>query len=400
MPNRTLKESICTSETIDKMTWFEECFFTRLLTVCDDHGRMDARPAILKSRMFPTKDRLPLKDIESALMRLADIGCIALYECEGRPYLYFPNWKVHNHVRTKKSRYPEPDNFLATPDMDKKANLQADANICKQMQTDANKCKQMRADVDGPYLENPQTLGAQGLAGNGPEDFSGEFRGTDGGLGSPSPFPLSSPAFLPPTPPIQSPPIIPQPPTPPTLFGAGETGGFQRAGTQKAGSEGEKGQGGFSGENPLNGERTAGGRENPPGTGFPAGQSGRTQAGPGETNGKDCRKKSEGTAGEALDSPESWGFGLELTEAFSDWLKYKAEKRQGYKATGLKALKTQVKNNAGRYGEEAVARLIRDCMAANWQGIIFDRLKNLPEQKGEKQNDDDYQGYTLKCIRL
>lgn len=97
---------------------------------------------------------------------------------------------------------------------------------------------------------------------------------------------------------------------------------------------------------------------------------------------------------------QDWGFAPELTEALSDWLKYKAEKRQGYQDTGLKALKTQVKNNAARYGEEAVARLIRDCMAANWRGIIFDRLKNMPEPKGEKEDDNDYQGYTLKCIRL
>ena len=26
MPNRIIKESICTSETIDQMSWFEECF--------------------------------------------------------------------------------------------------------------------------------------------------------------------------------------------------------------------------------------------------------------------------------------------------------------------------------------------------------------------------------------
>ena len=74
MPNRILKESICTSESIDDMSWFEECFFHRLLVNCDDYGRFDARPAILKSRLFPLKERLSLKDIEGALKRLADIS--------------------------------------------------------------------------------------------------------------------------------------------------------------------------------------------------------------------------------------------------------------------------------------------------------------------------------------
>lgn len=69
-----------------------------------------------------------------------------------------------------------------------------------------------------------------------------------------------------------------------------------------------------------------------------------------------------------------WGFGDELTAAFSDWLAYKREKRQDYKPTGLKSLVTQARKYAAQYGEQAVADLIRVCMASNWQGIIFDRL--------------------------
>lgn len=68
-------------------------------------------------------------------------------------------------------------------------------------------------------------------------------------------------------------------------------------------------------------------------------------------------------------------FGPELQAAFADWLVYKKEKRQGYKPTGLKSLVTQVNNKAAKYGESAVANLIRQCMAANWQGIIWDKLE-------------------------
>ena len=73
-----------------------------------------------------------------------------------------------------------------------------------------------------------------------------------------------------------------------------------------------------------------------------------------------------------------WGFGEELDAAFSDWLIYKQEKRQGYKPTGLGSLKTHVRKKAEQYGEAAVAALIRECMAANWQGIIWDRLEKAP----------------------
>lgn len=70
------------------------------------------------------------------------------------------------------------------------------------------------------------------------------------------------------------------------------------------------------------------------------------------------------------------GAGPDLTDAFSSWIAYKEERREGYKPTGLKSLTTQVQKTAAEYGEQAVADLIRECMAANWKGIIFDRLKN------------------------
>ena len=109
MPNRIIKESICTSETIEKLTAFEETFFYRLTVNCDDYGRMDARPAILKAKLFPLKDRLTLKDIQGALNKLADIGCVRLYTVEQKPYLYFPSWSVHQRVRNSREKYPSPD---------------------------------------------------------------------------------------------------------------------------------------------------------------------------------------------------------------------------------------------------------------------------------------------------
>ena len=75
------------------------------------------------------------------------------------------------------------------------------------------------------------------------------------------------------------------------------------------------------------------------------------------------------------------GFGAELQAAFTDWLAYKREKRQGYQATGLRSLTAQVKSNAEQYGEGAVAELIRQCMASNWQGIIWEKL-GKPANKG------------------
>ena len=129
MPNRIIKESICTSDTIDQMTWFEECFWHRLIVNCDDYGRFDARPAVLKSRLFPLKERITLKDVESALTKLAGIGCVVLYEYDGKPYLYLPTWEVHQTIRAKKSKYPAPVGDVKTSE-----------SICKQMQADESGC--------------------------------------------------------------------------------------------------------------------------------------------------------------------------------------------------------------------------------------------------------------------
>ena len=79
-------------------------------------------------------------------------------------------------------------------------------------------------------------------------------------------------------------------------------------------------------------------------------------------------------------------FGPQLQSAFDDWLKYKKERREGYKETGLRNLISEIKNNAAKYGEDAVAELIRYCMASNWRGIIFDRLKEQPNRQQRPQN--------------
>ena len=65
-----------------------------------------------------------------------------------------------------------------------------------------------------------------------------------------------------------------------------------------------------------------------------------------------------------------------LQGAFAAWIRYTHEKRQDYKPTGLQSLVTQVQKAAETYGEQAVIDLIGECMANNWQGIIFDRLKS------------------------
>lgn len=108
MPNRLLKESICESEEIDRLTWFQEVLFYRLIVKCDDYGILDARPKILKAKLFPLKD-VAESHLTSALNALSTAGLVRLYESEGRPYLQLVTWHVHQQIRAKKSKYPTPD---------------------------------------------------------------------------------------------------------------------------------------------------------------------------------------------------------------------------------------------------------------------------------------------------
>ena len=108
MPNRIIKESICTSDEIDQLTAFQEVFFYRLIVHCDDYGRMDARPKILSSTLFPLKD-LRTAQIEDALRALTSAELVTLYTVGGKPFLQMNTWNKHQRVRDSKEKYPGID---------------------------------------------------------------------------------------------------------------------------------------------------------------------------------------------------------------------------------------------------------------------------------------------------
>lgn len=81
-----------------------------------------------------------------------------------------------------------------------------------------------------------------------------------------------------------------------------------------------------------------------------------------------------------------------LDEKVRLWLKYKSERKERYKETGLRSLMKQVNKNSEEYGENAVCDLIDKCMSSNWAGIIFERLEksNVPthsERIANRVND-------------
>ncbi len=150
MPNRILKESICSSETLDSLTPFEETVFYRLIVKADDFGRFDARPKILRSELFPLKDRMPVKEMETALASLVRVGCVEVYYVNGKPYLEFVNWDRHQVKRAKYSKYPNRNNG----DCD---DVQAFECDCEQMQADVSEKRETRNEKRETRNEKRET---------------------------------------------------------------------------------------------------------------------------------------------------------------------------------------------------------------------------------------------------
>lgn len=94
------------------------------------------------------------------------------------------------------------------------------------------------------------------------------------------------------------------------------------------------------------------------------------------------KNKTNSPKGESADALHPLPFETdELKSAFSDWLMYMSECGKPCVSTGLKCLENEVCNSAKQFGEASVAGLIRQCMAAGWQNIVFERL-----EKGDGQN--------------
>lgn len=114
MPDRIIRESICTSETLNRLSDFEERFWHRLIVNCDDFGRFYANPAILRGKLFPLSDGKTKKDMSDALNKLASVGLVELYTVDGKPFLHVAKWSKYQRTRAKVSKFPAPEDGIVT----------------------------------------------------------------------------------------------------------------------------------------------------------------------------------------------------------------------------------------------------------------------------------------------
>ena len=111
MPNRIIKESICTSEDIAGLSMGAEILFYHLIVKADDYGVYFGNEQIIKNTCFPLKStEIKLKQVESWMNELIKAGLIFAYIAEdGKKYIQFVKWAKHQQIRAKKSKYPPFD---------------------------------------------------------------------------------------------------------------------------------------------------------------------------------------------------------------------------------------------------------------------------------------------------
>lgn len=107
MPTRLIREGILTSERIASLSWEAEVFYRRLMSIADDYGLYDARPAILRSALYPLQlEKMSECNIQRCLAACEAAGLILLFARNGKSFLQIRDFG--QQIKSK-PKYPLPD---------------------------------------------------------------------------------------------------------------------------------------------------------------------------------------------------------------------------------------------------------------------------------------------------
>lgn len=145
MPTRLLRDGILDSERMAQLSWAEEVFYRRLMSVVDDYGRYSATPMRLRSSCYPVQlDEVTDADIGNWLRAIEKAALVMVYSGpDGKKYLQLQDFR--QQVRAKSSKYPAADKHSV-------ATCVAEA---QQVQTLAH--LDVDVDVDGGVVEAAPT---------------------------------------------------------------------------------------------------------------------------------------------------------------------------------------------------------------------------------------------------
>lgn len=112
---RSIHPEACDSEKLADLSDAAERLFWRLQTHCDDEGRCDDDPRIIRARCATLLDWTN-DTVDGLLDEMAAVGLIVRYEVAGRRYLEVQQWpRFQSPQRPTKGARPGPDGRYSDP---------------------------------------------------------------------------------------------------------------------------------------------------------------------------------------------------------------------------------------------------------------------------------------------
>lgn len=166
---RSVHPDICQSETMAALDARLERTFVRLWTHCDDEGRCEDRPKIIKAAIYPEHDGQTPEIIDAELAMLAEDNLLIRYESGGKRYIQVRSWHKYQKPQKKRpSKYPPP--------------------IGWNPEDDEPSTGEVRDKDDSPPASRPDGYGPVVGEGDGGVEGDGERRGSGSSLDSPPPL--------------------------------------------------------------------------------------------------------------------------------------------------------------------------------------------------------------------
>jgi hypothetical protein len=116
MRSRLLKPNFFRDEDLASLEPLAQLLFAGLWCVADRDGRLENRPRLIRSDVFPTRDDVTSNDVARWIDALVNIHVIVRYEVDGKSYLQVKNFNKHQKISPKEARstLPAPPDVTAT----------------------------------------------------------------------------------------------------------------------------------------------------------------------------------------------------------------------------------------------------------------------------------------------
>jgi hypothetical protein len=106
MPERNVRPGILTSEAINRLSWPQEVFYRRLMSVVDDYGRFDGRNSVLRATLYPLRlDHVSDADVGKWKLATAEAGLVSVYIVDNKEFIEMR--KFDQRMRGK-PKWPAP----------------------------------------------------------------------------------------------------------------------------------------------------------------------------------------------------------------------------------------------------------------------------------------------------